>query len=483
MPPRGHSGENSGGGRRLANGSTAATPVSSGASNAAAATASALTPALDPRPATARSGVAACNCTPRATVTNPTPAPALLPSSPILRLRKRKILRPPDVEDLPLPPPRGHRGQSSFSDIVNTVAPRKSPYEERWPDFYLPGWATKWLSPRDGPPVPDNKRVCFVHVGKTAGSTIGCALGFPLHCHGTHWHPDGVLPHYTTNVLHSNVNDCPLDAAYYLVTLRDPVARIQSWFLYEQSALAPLRDDCPFATLQDLALKGLQKNSKESSQKCQDRAKRAITGEQRFGYHNAHHYAYHMAQIPFNASIAAIRSEHMVQDWNAMEVLLGGKADSVTEFPRKNVGVLVRSSPSQASPGEGRHSHSHSSSNSNSHSSNSNSSNSSSNSNSNTTPSLVDPRYLSPEARRLVCFYLCDEIQGYKQLLHRAINLQPRDVAISMNELRVSCPHEADVAACPYYELRVDVPVPPVPPSTTTTTTTTMTSATTATAT
>ena len=51
------------------------------------------------------------------------------------------------------------------------------PFERRYNGKYrLPYWAKK-ASAFEGVDVPKNKSVCFVHVGKAAGSTIGCSLG------------------------------------------------------------------------------------------------------------------------------------------------------------------------------------------------------------------------------------------------------------------------------------------------------------------
>jgi hypothetical protein len=120
-----------------------------------------------------------------------------------------------------------------------------SPYEQRFPHSKQPYWARKT--------IPLNKRIkleqqiCLVHVGKAGGSTLGCMLGFSLHCddnnkisangdtNGTVVDNDdgddddnendgkekkrtrekmaklqikGLLPIATTHVFHRGVNDC-----------------------------------------------------------------------------------------------------------------------------------------------------------------------------------------------------------------------------------------------------------------------------------
>jgi hypothetical protein len=62
-----------------------------------------------------------------------------------------------------------------------------------------------------------------------------------------------------------------------------------------------------------------------------------------------------------------------------------------------------------------------------------------------------DEKYLSSDSRKLVCEQLCDEIQVYKGLLYRAVNLNASQVEQSMDELRKSCPREADLPACVKY--------------------------------
>jgi hypothetical protein len=58
-------------------------------------------------------------------------------------------------------------------------------------------------------PVPDGQRVCFVHVGKTAGTMLACYLGFMYNnCVGIVPPVSGLLPKYTTNVIHTQYNDC-----------------------------------------------------------------------------------------------------------------------------------------------------------------------------------------------------------------------------------------------------------------------------------
>jgi hypothetical protein len=154
---------------------------------------------------------------------------------------------------------------SVVSDKIETYANVSvSPYEKRWPGWHLPRWATK-KNLTLSTDVPRDKRTCFVHVGKAGGSTLGCSLGFQLHC--SHEEEQsiskGLLYNYTTNTFHNDVNDCPDDAAYFLFSIRHPLERARSGYNYdrpdpdtessrdETSRLLSL--DCPFPTFNDFA--------------------------------------------------------------------------------------------------------------------------------------------------------------------------------------------------------------------------------------
>jgi len=322
----------------------------------------------------------------------------------------------PEDDTSPQPDPPIQPRNVSYQVLRERDFPRRpvSPYElrerGRWD---LAPWAEKpfffW-----GVKVPANKSVCLVHVGKTAGSALGCSLGFQLHCHDDMWYPSGVLSKYTTNMIHNGVNDCWDDMGYYMFTLRDPIARIKSWFAYEKPGGASgngphgrerLFEECPFPTLNALAEQGLGEMENVSAT-CHGRAWRAIAGTERFGYHAYFNYRSYADEIRHwdDVKIAAIRQEHMVDDWNSMETLLSGNPTPVVrEFPRRN-------SYGKKDP---------------------------------------DDDYLSPRARVLVCEALCNEILVYRSILRRAVNLTPSDVRQSMNELRASCPAQADLRSCP----------------------------------
>lgn len=57
-----------------------------------------------------------------------------------------------------------------------------SSFESHWPGSNIPNWATKKINYD----IPKEQEICFIHVGKAGGSTVGCSLGFSLHCDDDH---------------------------------------------------------------------------------------------------------------------------------------------------------------------------------------------------------------------------------------------------------------------------------------------------------
>jgi len=98
-----------------------------------------------------------------------------------------------------------------------------------------------------------------------------------------------------------------------------------------------------------------------------------------------------------------VRTEHMVQDWNGLESMLKGERPAEEDFGRLNP------SKSKATDGD---------------------------------------NYLSEESRVLLCEVLCEEIQLYKKLLKKAVNLSEGEIKTSYDELAESCPREAKISSC-----------------------------------
>ena len=151
-------------------------------------------------------------------------------------------------------------GSTSMRHIirVNTTQPRK-----RYPD-YSGRWMERYPFLPAVEEVPDEHRICFVHVGKTAGSTMACYLGFQYPACNDRMHLlPGKLPQWTTNLMHTHYDNCQHEHIHlFLFTLRDPVSRMQSWFRYEYPFTQNVHDygykrvlfiDCEFHSLEELA--------------------------------------------------------------------------------------------------------------------------------------------------------------------------------------------------------------------------------------
>ena len=337
------------------------------------------------------------------------------------RAEKKERNAPPERPSMsPLDELKPERAEKEERDIPDKVQMLKesdfppegpSPYYFRWNES-RPDWASKPFFLRSSAPV--DERSCLVHIGKTAGSTIGCTLGFQLHCpKGMITIARGILPTRVTNIFHNGVNDCFDNMAYYIFAVRNPLERMRSAFVYERpkksnkgggkhyQGLKKIFLDCPFKTINDLAELGLKDDGNASSV-CRRRAQTYITGAKRYGFHNYYNYHYYVSDVPANVTVAVLRTEHLVEDWNSVEALMGGSLDTVKSFPHRN---QKKKSDSD--------------------------------------------RYLSQEARALLCHGLCNEIQIYKSLLQKAVNLNPEQVQTSLDELHESCPAEALKKSCP----------------------------------
>jgi hypothetical protein len=310
---------------------------------------------------------------------------------------------------------RSLKNVSVLRDKIETYANVSvSPFEKQWPGWLLPQWAKK-KNLALSTSVPMDKRTCFVHVGKAGGSTLGCSLGFQLHCSQKEEQifSNGLLYNYTTNTFHNDVNDCPNDAAYFLFTIRHPLERARSGFNYDRpdpnhergrdKKSKRLYLQCPFPTFNDFAEKGLN-NTGTASDRCKRRAKLAILGEKAFGFHLNLNYRYYTKETLTDESkkVLVIRTEHMDDDWNSAEVALGGQPEAVT-FPHRN---KAKSKAPQDS-------------------------------------------FLSKNSQELLCRALCNEIQIYKRLLRKALNLKVEQVEESLVELAASCPVETHATSCP----------------------------------
>ena len=138
---------------------------------------------------------------------------------------------------------------------------------------------------------------------------------------------------------------------------------------------------------------------------CKNLAYRAIRGTTYVApTHFYYNYQYYLESVPQNSPIIAIRTEHLRQDWNALEEQLSGRSDIMLEnMPINNANTEVDQ----------------------------------------------DDLYISQESMDLLCQALCNEISIYKKILSSAKNLDEEQVSASLDTLALKCPVEANLDVCP----------------------------------
>ena len=314
-----------------------------------------------------------------------------------------------------------HHGNGKPSPRNQTQVSRPvHPYEKIWPGLIVPDYMLK--DPQYGiESVPAGKKACFVHVGKTAGSTVGCSLGFNLHCTSKVQAP-GVLPHYTTNMFHAQMYDCDDETTtFFIFVVRHPLDRWISAFNYDNPSRdwegfrqqfgekhfkfrSQLYAECPFNTINDVG-EALSAESNVTNV-CKRRAEASIDGTEHFGCHHYFNYQFHLEAIPQNATIMTLRTEHLIEDWNSVEYNLGGGKEVLGQGNN----IIAHNNVNKASDGK--------------------------------------LKYLSEQSQRKVCEKLCNEIQTYKKILQLSINLSEKQVQESVDEVMNSCPIEALATTC-----------------------------------
>lgn len=310
------------------------------------------------------------------------------------------------------------------SSLFEEVFAAESPFEQRWPGSHLPHWAVKAINFD----IPREQEICFAHVGKAGGSTLGCSLGFSLHCHG-HDHHDTALDEHvassllaklTTHTFHKDVYNCDDDSGYFLLVIRDPIDRARSAFNYDRPddqdfldfkgwALRQSRfySECPFYHMEDFVQNGLRDEG-DAPTMCKRMAEDAIKGADVHHYggpsHWYYNYQYYYEAIPPSQSkVIAIRNEHLEEDVRSIEHLFG-----CNENERLEVGSTENAN----------------------------------------TWSDQEDLYLSSESISILCQALCNEIQVYKKILNQALNMSQDQVRVSLRELEAKCPDQAIAEEC-----------------------------------
>ena len=311
-----------------------------------------------------------------------------------------------------------------------------SPYEQIFIVSRLPKYQKK-LGPEAQQiekTISPSERICFVHVGKSGGSTVGCALGFGLHCPNNTHMVDGMLPRRTTNMFHADCYDCFDESAYFLFVVRNPLERVKSAFLYERpygvnwlkrnypkyyERRKAFYIDCPFRFMEDwiqiglLGKTGSRSSKYEVSEECQSIARHSIWGTRRYSEHLFFNYQFHLEGLPEQAKVLTIRNEHLLDDWNWIEQYIGGETDILTPEKAKAAFPMINKKNMTADP-------------------------------STKYDPYESPKYLSEESTHALCRNLCNEIVNYKKILRQSVNLNNLQIEESISELRESCGKYAD---------------------------------------
>jgi hypothetical protein len=263
--------------------------------------------------------------------------------------------------------------------------------------------------------------LCLVHVGKAGGSSVSCGLGIIYaDCEGM---PRNPIP--KTNFFHMRRNKCPANTATFLVTLRNPITRIRSWFDFEKNIIPPRQNkqeaenikrkrgmlftECysDFATLATEGLEPLDNMTidatKVKDMTCPQRAWAAVIGARAFSYHEWYNYEHywngvHALNLSSPPIFKALRTEHLQRDWSSVS-----REDLYRRVNRGQTG--------------GEHG---------------------------------NKTLLTKQALSNLCRALCPEIQIYKQFLTRADNLNSLEVLKSIEEVQRDCPGESsELRRCP----------------------------------
>ena len=285
--------------------------------------------------------------------------------------------------------------------------------------------------PYEDGPLPQNHSAIYVHVGKTGGITLDNVL-----YSNCMWYygrarrqqclrallagKPSQISEITKATLHFGPRSDYLEwvdrASLFLITLRNPIARVVSAYHFDHPSNQILNrrgtsmsEDVRhfyivcFPTIQDmadlleLASQGTKKLSKKQ-RRCFDTARRTLVGQGstlaashlRMNYNYYHGLS--TAQYP-DRPVLVLRTEQLWEDLSRVDRMLGGAG--VFE----NAGIVYT---------HGSQSH-------------------------------VVHTDLSSRGKEVVCCYLASEMQLYEELLRRAINLFPVEMDATMGAVYREC--------------------------------------------
>jgi hypothetical protein len=296
-------------------------------------------------------------------------------------------------------------------------------------------------------------KVCFIHVGKTAGTSIACALGFkyPLTCTLNSSYSSELSERMNGAFHQSSLREKQLcdfgDNAIttYLFSLRNPLYRIKSWFEFEHGFRRLANNascDCTerildcFPTFDEFCTRGLRIPEKDAANEtfCTKLAWDTILGKIRCCHHNKFNFAHYQFKVDHMIScgakallpqmmcqrvnrsvhILSLRTEYLIEDWDRLDRMLGGTGDHNASFLFRKKLNVVASTQDEDSP--------------------------------KTMPHLS----VSVEGVQNLCRALCSELQVYKHMVFQSENLSERQKQLSILDLQAECPEETyEVRHCP----------------------------------
>jgi len=312
--------------------------------------------------------------------------------------------------------------------------------------------------------LPNTTRVCLIHIGKTAGSRIACELGMgkrglgDLKCNGYDPPPSVLKDHFVdTTHMNGTPRRCEKQGFNtFLITFRDPIDRIVSWFHYAHPDVSrrevmmknanPCRklklykyDNHPlgkaggcFFDVNDWAENAIppwergqqyqhsNANYANHTEECIKLAYDVATGKRMCPDHNGMGYKFYADRMDImkqelalkgtnKVAYLAMRNEYLAEDWDSINnalFLSDGK-------PEHKNGTARFSERTKGKGGE----------------------------------VVATKTQLSEIGRLRLCTALCEDIQSYKTLLNLAENLSERDRHETLSQVVNGCPDET-------YEIR-----------------------------
>lgn len=274
--------------------------------------------------------------------------------------------------------------------------------------------------------TPKERHIAFVHIGKCAGTTAaemirkGCyRRKDPSKCLEKEIQDETAISKSVEEYFHMrDVNIEKYNS--FIVTVRDPIDRIVSWFVYQHPSNEMYENQGKALTLwkcynnlNDFAVLGLRDlpdnldSMSVQERQCMHLARDAIFAKMPdyLFPHLSYNYEFHIGSLSQHPEkeVMVLRKEEFWDDWQKINTMLGGGTITKTKeythhFNSENL--------------------------------------------------KYNNRTLSATAVQNLCKVLCSEIQLYKKLIQRATNLEAGQKLRSIYKLSATCPTEARTKVC-----------------------------------